>query len=174
MPIDYYLALLQLHIAIVGLVIAGVVALVQLLNNAKPQRDIRLLVRRRILILYGALLGGLLIVLAYGCWVSAFPDQAQTSFGGFGQQSVGFYNDGRVALLVIAASLTALIWFGQLAFRVRTLLDSRLYLQKYVERLPVGRVQSYLEAIYTESDPSRTILFDPFQPIREYIKDNCL
>ena len=37
--LDYYLALLQVQMAIVGFVIAGVVALIQLLNGSKPRRE---------------------------------------------------------------------------------------------------------------------------------------
>jgi hypothetical protein len=121
---EYYLALLQLHLAVVGVVIAGVVALIQLLNNARPHRDIRLLAKRRILALYGTLLAGLTIELAFGSWATTFPQQASNVFG---QASVDFFSDGSVALLTIMLSLATLVWFTQLAFRARTLLDSRLY-----------------------------------------------
>lgn len=190
MQLEYYLSLLQLHIAVIGVVIAGIVALVQILNNAKPHRDIRLLIRKRILASYGLLLVGLLLVLAFGAWASAFPGQAQASFGAW---CVSFFNDGRVALIVIILSLTSLMWFGQLAVRIRTLLDSQTYLQKYVQATPARQVRQYLAAIYQQpytgqesrlrsaSDRKRAVRapirqvipFDPFQPIREYTKDNA-
>src|SRR4051812_29723568 len=129
MAFDYYLALLQLHIAVVGVVIAGIIALVQMLNNAKPHRDIRLLIRRRFLVLYGVLLLGLAFVLAYATWVCAFPEQALATFG---KGVVNFYADGRVALYIITLSIVSLVWFAQLALKARTLLDSQLYLQRYV------------------------------------------
>jgi hypothetical protein len=174
MPLDYYLALLQLHIAVVGLVIAGIVALVQLLNNAKPHRDITLLVRRRTLAAYGALLISLLIILAIGSWVSAFPAQAQISLG---QYALTFFADGRVALWIILLSLGSLIWFAYLAVKTRTLLDSQLYLKTYVQRTSARQVRTYLAAIYAQGDEQsaeqKVIPFDPFQPIREYIKENA-
>ncbi len=171
MSLDFYLALLQLHIAVVGVVIAGVVALVQMLNNAKPHRDIRLLVRRRFLAAYGTLLTGLMLLLAFGSWVSAFPDQANTSFGHW---SVAFFSDGRVALVTIMLSLATLIWFAQLAFRTRTLLDSKLYLRRYVGHVPAAQALRYIGAIYAADDKNTAVIpFDPFQPIREYIKDNA-
>ena len=41
---DYYLALLQVQMAVLGVVIAGIVALIQILNDAKPKRQTNLLV----------------------------------------------------------------------------------------------------------------------------------
>ncbi len=176
MPIEYYLALLQLHIAVVSVVIAGIVALIQLLNNAKPHRDIHLLVQRRVLIAYVTLLLGLLLILALGAWTSAFPSQAQLVLGSW---SISFFGDGRVALVIITLSMASLVGFGMLAIKARTLLDTQLYLKKYVEQVPAIQVHRYLAAIYYENadnditKPQPSIPFDPFQPIREYIKDNA-
>lgn len=169
MSLDYYLALFQLHIAVVGVVIAGIVALVQLLNNAKPNRSIDLLVRRRELVSYGALLAVLLLVLAAGSWVSAFPDSARTAFG---TGVVDLFANGGIGLAVVLLMLLSLAWFIALSFQTRTLLDTQLYLQMYVNKTPAANVHAYLTAVYGD-DVSAKVPMDPFQPIREYIKDNA-
>jgi len=174
MTLDYYLALLQLHIAVVGVAIAGVVALVQILNNAKPHRDFRLLVRPTTLIAYGLLLGGLLVLLAAGSWVSAFPAQA---FNIFGHWIIRFFNNGIVGLATISMMLVSIVWFLQLAFKTRDLLDTQKYLHAYVRKTPPAHIHRYLAAIYAD-EPTKASMkapmpYDPFQPIREYIKDNA-
>ncbi len=171
MPFDYYLALLQLHVAMIGVILAGVVAFVQLLHEAKPRRDIRLLAPWRTLAVYGGLLVGLLILLALGSWAGAFSDEASSAFG---QGVNGFFNDGTVGLLTITLMLVSLAWFIGLAFKARTLLDSQLYLRTYVRNLPSADIHRYLEAIYADDDDELDFdTVDPFQPIREYIKDNA-
>ena len=170
MPLEYYLALLQLHIAVIGVVIAGIVALVQLLNNSKPHRDISLLVRRPTLAAYGALLVSLMFILALGAWVSAFPGQARLSLGA---SVVDFYNDGRSGLVVIILTMTSLLWFALLALKTRELLDTQSYLRRYVQQTSARKVTDYLAAIYGDAPAGQPIPPDPFQPIREYTKDNA-
>jgi len=170
MPLDYYLALLQLHIAVVGVVIAGVVALVQLLNNAKPARNIKLLVSSKTLSAYASLLIGLLILLALGSWVSTFPQQATIILGGW---SVGFFNNGLIGLLAVGLMLLSLAWFVEISLKTRTLLDTRLYLQTYVRQTSAAQVHRYLTIIYGDKSLRDETLFDPFQPIREYVKDSA-
>ena len=172
MHLDYYLALLQIHIAVVGVVIAGVIALVQILNNSKPHRDITLLVSRNALAGYSILLLGLLLVIAFGTWVGSFSDQAASTFG---PGLLRFYSDGRLGLAIIVLSLLSLFWFGYLAIKTRSLLDTQLYLSKYVDHKPVSAILEYLAAVYGNDSDTATELRvrDPFQPIREYIKDTA-
>ncbi len=171
MPFDYYLALLQLHVAVVGVILAGVVALVQLLHGAKPRRDLRLLAGWWTLALYGGLLAGLLILLALGSWVAAFPAHASAAFG---RGIISFFDSGTVGLMVMMLMLLSLVWFIELALRARTLLDSQLYLRTYAGHLPTDAVHAYLEKIYADDDNQLDFdEVDPFQPIREYIKDNA-
>lgn len=169
MPLEYYLALLQLHIAVVGVVIAGVVALVQLLNNTKPHRSVALLISVRSLWAYGSLLAGLLAVLALGAWATAFPGSARSAFG---DGLVSFYDNGAVGLATILLSLSTLVWFAYFAAKTRDLLDAKRYLQTYVRTMPAETVRHYLAAIY-HPDVTTAVPFDPFQPIREYTKDNA-
>lgn len=170
MLLEYYLALLQLHIAVVSVVIAGVVALVQLLNNTKPHRDISLLVSKHILAGYAVLLAGLLLLLALGAWASAYPQSADNLLG---IDVASFYNHGLVGFVIIALSLGTLLWFARLAMQARMLLDARLYLESYVGHMPAMQVRHYLAAIYAKNQDEVRIPFDPFQPIREYTKDNA-
>lgn len=170
MPLEYYLALLQVHIAVVGLVIAGALALVQLLNNTKPHRSVSLLLPTSTLVAFGGLLTGLLVLLVLGTWSSAFPDSARLYFG---DGWLNFFADGIVGLMIIVLSLGTLAWFGYLAVMSRDLLDAKRYLQAYVRAMPAVQVRHYLAAIYAANSQPRAIPFDPFQPIREYIKDNA-
>lgn len=163
MSLEYYLALLQLHIAVVSVVIAGIVALVQLLNSTKPHRDVSLLVSGRSLYAYGGLLALLLVLLALGSWTSAFPASARDVFGG---GIIRFYGDGTVGLVMIILALGTLAWFAFFAARTRMLLDVHLYLKSYVSHMPAIKVRNYLRAIYAAEDAA-VIPFDPFQPIRE-------
>lgn len=168
MPLDYYLALFQLHIAVIGVVIAGVVALVQLLNAAKPKRSIALLVRRRVLAAYGVLLVVLLLALAAGSWVTAFPSTAERVVGGW---VVDLFASGGIGLVIVALMLASLGWFAVLSLQTRTLLDSQRYLETYVRKTTAASVHAFLAAVYGGTETK--VPMDPFQPIREYIKDNA-
>jgi hypothetical protein len=171
MSLAYYLALLQLHVAVVGVILAGVAALVQLLHGAKPRRDIRLLAGWWTLTLYGGLLAGVLILLALGSYVAAFPEYAATAFG---QGIVDFFQQGVVGLAAMLLMLLSLVWFIELALKARTLLESQQYLRSYARRLPTDNVHVYLKKIYADDDNQLDFdEVDPFQPIREYIKDNA-
>ncbi len=66
--VNYYIALLSLQVAILGFVIAGIVTLMQILQNAKPRRDIRLLVKPRALYSYVGFLSVLSLILGIGSW----------------------------------------------------------------------------------------------------------
>ena len=170
MPLEYYLALLQVHIAVIGLVIGGALALVQLLNNTKPHRSVSLLLPTSTLTAFGGLLTGLLVLLVLGTWSSAFPDSARLYFGG---SWLNFFADGIVGLTIIVLSLGTLAWFAYLAVMSRDLLDAKRYLQAYIQAMPAMQVRRYLAAIYATDSQPHSIPFDPFQPIREYIKDNA-
>lgn len=192
--LDYYLALLQVQMAIVGFVIAGVVALIQLLNGSKPRRQTRLLLHHRILVPYIGFLVGLLIALALASWVITAPGAAAAHFG---QGMVAFFSDGATLLIALALCVFGLLCFAVLTYRARTLLDPQLYLKTYITKVPASAVRSYLQAIYTDpldtagsetNAKKRSVkdladfrryfekeqdIYDPFQPIREYIKDNA-
>jgi hypothetical protein len=191
--LDYYLALLQVQMAIVGFVIAGIVALIQLINGTKPRRETRLLLRYRVLVPYIGFLVALLGAMALACWVMTVPDSASARFG---QSLVNFYEDGGVLLGFLVLTIVGLLFFAYLTYKSRTLLDPNLYLKTYIRQVPPQAVREYLQQIYT--DPGVTVaqlasshqkardisnfkryfereqdIYDPFQPIREYIKDNA-
>ncbi len=169
--LDFYLALLQLHLAVIGIVIAGVIAMVQMLGSVKPRRDIRLLARRRVLAAYGAFLAGLLVVLATGAWVATYSDDAYSVLG---EWAITFYASGYTGLSILLLMLGSLVWFGWLVARTRQLLDSSAYLTKYVSHVPPARVLQFLKRVYDDETGNRDDdIYDPFQPIREYIKDNA-
>lgn len=194
--LDYYLALLQVQMAILGFVIAGVVTLIQMLNNAKPRRQTRLLIRHRELLGYTSFLSALLFFIAIGCWVAAFPESAAKHFG---QSFTDVFLSGGTLLIVLALSIVGLFGFVALIFKARRLLDAEEYLKKYVQKASVPHIRKYLAAIYdTElvsakpaprkglraqskysslqkylDSSSMYDVSDPFQPIREYIKDNA-
>lgn len=193
--LDYYLALLQVQMAILGFVIAGVVTLIQMLNSAKPRRQTRLLIRHRELYGYTAFLSALLFFIAMGCWVAAFPESASKHFG---QAFTDTFLSGGVLLIVLALSIAGLFGFVALIFKARRLLDAEEYLKKYVQRAPTSSIRKYLAAIYDTEPvvPPATRkglrarskysslqkyldssgmydVSDPFQPVREYIKDNA-
>lgn len=191
--LDYYLALLQVQMAVVGFVIAGVVALIQLLNGSKPRRQTRLLLHHRILIPYIGFLVGLLVALALASWVLAAPAAAIAHFG---QGMYSFFTNGATLLVFLALCVFGLLCFALLTYRARTLLDPQLYLKTYITKVPASAVRAYLQAIYidpmdgtpADSQKKRSVkdladfkryfekeqdIYDPFQPIREYIKDNA-
>lgn len=191
--LDYYLALLQVQMAIVGFVIAGIVALIQMINGSKPRRETRLLLRYRMLIPYIGFLVGLLIAMAIACWVLTVPESAAAHFG---DGTVSFFRDGVVLLGFLALCVAGLLFFALLTYKARTLLDANLYLKAYISNVPPRSVREYLQQIYAEpgisvkelasshkkakeiSDFKRHFeqeqdIYDPFQPIREYIKDNA-
>lgn len=176
--------------AVLGFVIAGVVALMQILGNATPKREMRLLIKRRELFGYFAFLSVLLVVIALGCWVSAFPGNAQAIIGASG---VHFFVRGTVLFGMLALSVAGLFVFAYLTFKSRKLLDDRAYVAQYVHDVSPAKVRTYLAAIYgTGADlPRRPSakqkasivrkqfersqdVYDPFQPIREYVKVNAL
>jgi hypothetical protein len=190
---DYYLALLQVQMAVLGVVIAGIVALIQILNDAKPKRQTNLLVSPFLLGGYIGFLSLLLVVIAYASWVTTAPDDAARLFG---QWNVTFFGDGATLLGMLVLSVLGLLAFAGLIYRSRHLLDPRLYLIKYVSVVPSSQVRDYLAASYSQ-DPAEQpkkmqrqhagrdvrafrryfereqTLYDPFQPINEYIKDNA-
>lgn len=186
---EYYLALLQLQMAILGFVIAGIVALMQMVGGAKPKRQPELLIRRELLVGYIGFLSLLLIVIAVGCWVAAFPEDAQSLFG---RGWVNFFGDSAVLPVLLGLSVIGLFVFAGLTYRARKLLDDFEYVRTYARRVNVEKVRRYLHAIYGDAASSQkttqrmglkkalslsfereTALYDPFQPIREYTKDNA-
>lgn len=186
---QYYLALLQLQMAILGFVIAGIVALMQMLGSAKPRRDPRLLIKQPVLISYTSFLAVLLIAIALGCWVTAFQSDASSMLG---QNIVHFYDNKAVLLAFLVACIFGLFIFSYLTYKARKLLDAREYLRKYVTTVSPQKVRSYLRAIYVVEDTvapavaakraarvlrnprqQTEVPYDPFQPVREYIKDNA-
>lgn len=191
--LDYYLALLQVQMAVVGFVIAGVVALIQLINGSKPRRETRLLLRHRLLVPYIGFLVVLLIALAGASWVLAAPHSATANFG---NQIVPFFTNGATLLGFLMMCVVGLLFFAYLTYKSRTLLDPQLYLKTYISKVPSSAVRSYLRQIYVEpgvpvkhlsnshkkAEDMRKFkryfeeqqdVYDPFQPIREYIKDNA-
>ena len=192
--LEYYLALLQVQMAVLGFVIAGIVALIQMLNEAKPRRQMRLLIRNRFLFSYIAFMSLMLGALALGSWTMAAPESARAHFG---DGLLQFFGNGGVLLGFLAACILGLLAFAVLTFRARLLLDPRLYLTRYIVSVPIPQVRNYLQSIYADpaaqakpaSKRKRRVprdivefrryfekeqsLYDPFQPIREYIKDNA-
>jgi len=192
--LNYYLALLQVQMAVLGFVIAGIVALIQLLNEAKPRRHMHLLISNGVLVSY---IGGMTLVLgllALASWTITSPDSASAHFG---HELVDFFGKGGVLLGFLSACILGLLIFAVLTYRARLLLDPRLYLSKYIVNVPIAQVRGYLKEIYadpvhlnqTKQQQKRRVsrdienfkkyfereqsLYDPFQPIREYIKDNA-
>lgn len=179
--------------AVLGVVIAGIVALIQILNDAKPKRQTNLLVPPFVLGAYIGFLSLLLGVIAYASWATTAPDDAARLFG---EWNVAFFSDGATLLGMLALSVVGLLAFAGLIYRSRHLLDPRLYLIKYVSVVPSNQVRAYLAEAY-RLDPTKKpkatkrrriardmrafrryfereqTLYDPFQPINEYIKDNA-
>lgn len=184
---DYYLALLQLQMAILGFVIAGIVALMQLVGGAKPKRQASLLIRQGVLVGYVAFLSVLLIVIAVGCWVAAFPRDAEHLFG---LSTVHFFASSAVLPSLLGLSIAGLFVFAWLTYKSRKLLDDYEYVKQYAAHVHPAKVRTYLEAIYSDKPQGQAskknpmqqlvrpfdreqIIYDPFQPIREYTKDNA-
>lgn len=188
---NYYLGLLQLQTAVLGFVIAGVVALMQILGNATPRRQMHLLIRRRELIGYFLFLSALLVVIAFGCWASAFPDGAQRIIG---ESGVTLFARGSVLFAMLALTVAGLFIFAYLTYKSRKLLDDRTYVAQYVRGTSAAKARAYFATIYDtpQAEKLRHVraksktttahrqyerlqdVYDPFQPIREYIKANAL
>ena len=185
---DYYLSLLQVQMAILGIVVAGLVTLMQLLNNATPKRQVKMLAGPLELGGFVVFLGILLCTLATATWAMAFTTSTAVLFVFFSNQFVG--------LGLLAASLLGLLWFMYLIYRTRQLLNPQLYLGRYVAATPASAVHTYVEMVYqaraakhastyAASNNFREThdfrdrleyvdrLYDPFQPIREYVKHNA-
>lgn len=185
---EYYLALLQLQMAILGFVIAGIVALMQMVGGAKPKRKAELLIRRELLVGYVGFLSLLLVVIAVGCWVAAFPKDAHNLFGA---AWVDFFGNSAVLPTLLGLSVLCLFVFAGLTYRARKLLDDFEYVRTYARQVEPAHVRAYLATIYgTPPAPKATprsgikkaftfplerepVVYDPFQPIREYTKDNA-
>lgn len=190
---DYYLALLQVQMAVLGVVIAGIVALIQILNDAKPKRQTNLLVPPMVLGGYIGFLSMLLVTIAFASWVTTTPGDAERMFG---QWATTVFGDGATLLGMLVLSVVGLLAFAGLIYRSRHLLDPRLYLIKYVSVVPASQVRAYLAEAYrtdvaeqpkemTRVRASRDVrafrryfereqaMYDPFQPVNEYIKDNA-
>ena len=190
---DYYLALLQVQMAVLGVVIAGIVALIQILNDAKPKRQTNLLVPPMVLGGYIGFLSMLLVTIAFASWVTTTPGDAERMFG---QWTTTVFGDGATLLGMLVLSVVGLLAFAGLIYRSRHLLDPRLYLIKYVSVVPASQVRAYLAEAYrtdVAEQPkkmkrvraSRDVrafrryfereqaMYDPFQPVNEYIKDNA-
>jgi hypothetical protein len=181
---EYYLALLQFQMAILGFVIAGIVALMQMVTNAKPQRHIRLVIRYRVLLTYIFSLAVLLVAIGFGCWVVTFPGAASAYFGAW---VLTVFAGSTVPLIFLTLCVIDIFIFAYLTFRARTVLDSRQYLLKYAKTIRPPRMRKYLEDIYgqpvdtpvkrlrraAKQQPPLQYARDPFQPVREYIKDNA-
>ncbi|MBC7546672.1 hypothetical protein H7171_02900 [Candidatus Saccharibacteria bacterium] len=170
--VQYYLAILAVETAILGLVIAGIVTLMQILQNAKPKRDIRLLVSQPVLISYILFLLVILVLLCMGCWTTAFPTTQITQI--FLKPIVG---GG-----LLFASVASLLWFLQLVYRARRLLEADEYLSAYLPKVSNAATIAYLLQEYTDNPDeivtkknhtvAATKLPDSFQPIRDYLKDS--
>jgi hypothetical protein len=87
----------------------------------------------------------------------------------------------------LALCIVALFIFAFLTYRARRILDSRMYLAEYTKHVEINKIRQYLKAIYVDASMLQTsrkkalpwqqktiFLSDPFQPIREYIKDSAL
>lgn len=171
--VQYYLAILAVEMAILGLVIAGIVTLMQVLQNAKPKRDIRLLVSEPVLVSYILFVVVVLILLCVGSWATSLqPNTELTRF--FLKPVVG----GGLLLATVAG----LVWFLQLVYRARRLLEPDEYLLAYLPKVKNDATIAYLLQEYTDN-PDEIItkrnhaalaakLPDTFQPIRDYLKDS--
>ncbi len=188
--LNFYLALLSVQMAILGFVVAGIVTLMQMLHNAKPHRVTSLLIRHSVLYAYVGLMVAVLIGLCIGAWAIAF-DQVTIE---------EFFLDANVGGLLLALCLVGLFWFVQLIYKARTLLQADEYLRTYIQAQDMNDVRGYLYKLYArepeepaegapehEKAAYQTALQtweeqyqqvqyrqDPFQPIREYVKDNAL
>ena len=167
---EYYLALLQVQMAILGLVVAGLVTLMQMLNTAVPKRKLKLLAQPGELVGFVAFLSVLVATLAIATWATAFAAKDSPIMIVFENKLTG--------IILLLLCLAGLGWFTTFIYRTRHLLDSRLYLRQYVRRLASRDVLEYIEKMYAGKGVGSVSivndkLYDPFQPIREYIKHNA-
>lgn len=167
---EYYLALLQVQMAILGLVVAGLVTLMQMLNTAVPKRRFRLLAHPSELAGFVVFLSIVVVALAIASWATAFAAKNSPIMEVFGNRVVG--------IMLLLLCLASLGWFTTFIYRTRQLLDSRLYLRQYVRKLAPKTVLGYVEKIQAAKGNASVSmvndkLYDPFQPIREYIKHNA-
>jgi hypothetical protein len=195
--INYYLALLAVQMAILGFVIAGIVTLMQILQNAKPRRDIRLLISQTTLVTYIGFLAVLSFLLGVGSW-SVGMLQSGLMYRFFLRPEVG--------LVLLIACLYGLVWFLLLVYRARRLLQADEYLEAYLLTIKPEAVRDYLFAAYSirpdgsgsgspvldlahkaSAAKSQDLMKhlkvwdrryssvkdapDPFQPVRDYLKD---
>lgn len=167
---EYYLALLQVQMAILGLVVAGLVTLMQMLNTAVPKRRVKLLAQPGELAGFVGYLSVLVATLAVASWAMAFAAR--------GSLLMDFFENKLVGILLLLLCLVGLGWFTTFIYRTRHLLDSRLYLRQYVRRVSAQEVLEYIGKMHANKSTgiavtSSDVLYDPFQPIREYIKHNA-
>jgi hypothetical protein len=137
--INYYTALLSVQMALLGFVIAGIVTLMQILQNAKPRRDIRLLIKQRALYTYVAYLGVLSLTLGTGSWAVGMTKNGPV---------LAFFLNSVVGGVLVFLCLTGLLWFLVLVYRARRLLEADEYLATYVDTIKPGSVSDYLFAAY--------------------------
>lgn len=158
---EYYLTLLQVQMVILGFVVAGLVTLMQMLNTAIPKRSVRMLAHPAELIGYMAFLSTLVIVMGLATWATAFGHPTSIL--------VEFFNDRLVAILLLIFSLGSLLWLVYLIYRTKRLLNAQAYLTHYISKTPPEAVLLYVTELYG-GDIGDITTYDPFQPIREYIK----
>jgi hypothetical protein len=171
--------------AILGLVVAGIVTLSQMLHKARPRRVMRLLIRRRVLAGYVFLMTTVLLAMCTASWAIAFNVASVAKL--FTHSVVG----GGLLL----ASLAGLFWFVFLVYKTRRLLEPEHYLAAYIPSVNLDDVRDCLFQWYAvrpddedaSGRPANAATLkawdarltragnkaDPFQPIREYLKDNA-
>jgi hypothetical protein len=173
--LDFYLALLSLQMAILGFVLAGVMALMQMLQSARPRRQTELLISRAALGLYVGFMVLLLGGLSLATWLLAFEPEWRTA---------RVFMDSGVAGMLLIAILAALAELLVLIMRARRLLNDDDYIDDYMATIDPETVRDYLFKLHaarpTENDQLIAAweqryqrvkqLTDPFQPVREYIK----
>lgn len=185
---DYYLSLLQVQMAILGIVVAGLVTLMQMLNNAVPKRKVKMLASSAELICFVIFLSLLLFTLAVAAWATAFADATSLL--------VAIFSDRLIAFSLLLLCLVGLLWFVYLIYRTKRLLDPRIYLGHYIDNIKPELILTYVATVYSakatnysskyasqngfkETHEFRELLehidklYDPFQPVREYIKHNA-
>lgn len=192
--LDFYLALLSLQMVILGFVLAGVMALMQMLQSARPRRQTSLLITPSQLVAYASLMAGLLAALSLAVWQLAF---------GLNGQLTQLFQDPLVAALLLGGILAALMGLLVLMARARRILNDDDYIDTYLATVNPQAVRDYLFKTYAtrptayisndslsqaennSQQHEREQLIadweqryqhvkrqtDPFQPVREYIKD---
>lgn len=170
---DYYLSLLQVQMAILGFVVAGLVTMMQMLTTAVPKRQVKMLAKPLELVTYIVFLSVLLGVLAIATWATSFAHE--TSY------LIAVFTDHVVSIMLLVFCLLSLAWFVVLIYRAKRLLNPQLYMEQYLRSTRPQNVIAYVRDIYETTDAksdSESVelknkkLYDPFQPIREYIKHN--